>query len=119
MENLSHLFRDGPVAALTGGVSEAATNTISQPPPFAAPGTPSESTRYETPGDPSPSATAYDTPVLLDAAGTKITPDNADRSNPFTEPDGSGRWRSGRDSAEPLGGTVPRPVLRMGQWNEL
>ena len=70
-------------------------------------------------GDPAITAENYDTPVLIDAAGTKITPDNADRGNPFTQ--ASGAWRSGRDISAPdvLPEVRGKPSIRLGRWNNL
>lgn len=45
--DLSHLTK-----GLTGQESQAATNTVSAPPPFTAPGSVSESTASEAVGDP-------------------------------------------------------------------
>ncbi len=58
--------------------------------------------------------------MLIGPDGTKVNPDLADRSNPFSVDDGAG-WRSGRDSAEPdvLPEARGKPSIRMGQWNEL
>src|SRR5260370_1118779 len=50
-------------------------------------------------GRPAPTvdAQAYDTPVLRGADGHHVNPDRADRSNPFSVPDGAG-WNTGRDA---------------------
>jgi len=68
-------------------------NTVEQT--FTAPGSspvdplPAENLR----GDPTISATDYTSPVVIGADGAKVTPDNATRTDPFSESDGGGWMR--------------------------
>lgn len=60
MIDLSSTLPGDPVAALSGRSSMAATNTISEAPPFTAPGSVSESTAGASTGTPGPHGTTYD-----------------------------------------------------------
>lgn len=123
--DLSHLLGTDPISALVptaqSGGGEPHFNRAHTA-PGSAPSLEVVRMPDETDTHPAPeiSADLYDTPVLIGEDGAKVTADeNTGRPSPFTD-DGDGTpWRSGRDTSAPLGGTVPRRVLRMGQWNNL
>ena len=69
-------------------------------------------------GDPTVGAQSYDTPVLRGPDGASRRPDNADRSNPFSEPDGGG-WQRGSDHTNPVSRQGSRMMIRRGEWNDI
>lgn len=99
MEDNSSIFAklgSDDVTALTAGSCMAAGNTVTRDSDSAmtAPGSlpadplPDRSDQ----ADPRISAKSYDTPVLVGPGGTSRSPDNATRSDPYSE-DGGDRWR--------------------------
>lgn len=126
MQDLSSLLPGDPVSALAPTSQAAGNQRHDNSQAMTAPGTVPASPLTGMPGEvtvheaPVIGATAYDTPVLIGPGGAKVTADNADRTNPFTEPDGAG-WRSGRDTSAPdvLPETRGKPRISLGQWNEV
>lgn len=118
MEDYSGLLDPDPISALTP-TSQAAGNSTSsnrfaRTGPGSVPVDPMPPSRQQA--DPAIDATAYDTPVRIGAGGAKVTQDgNTARPTPYTEDDGSGRWRTAQRSL----GLPDRPRVALGQRNEL
>lgn len=123
MEDLSSIFErmgSDRITALAP-TSQSAGNAIhSNALGLSAPGTEPASDTNSMPGEvtehPPPELTAEsrESPVLIDAAGTKVHGDSADRSSSYTVDDGAG-WMASSASASP----VSRMMVRRGQWNNI
>lgn len=127
VEDLSSIFaRNGgdPITAIAptsqSAVGQSSSNELARTAPGSEPSTDLRTTNNEIPVHDAPQihAEAYNGPVLLDPSGADVSPDNADRGNPFSRPDGAG-WRSGADTATPLPGLTRRTMVRRGEWNEI
>jgi hypothetical protein len=105
MQDYSHLLDGFP--GLTGGESQAATNTVSTSPQFGAPGSESESTAGITPGTPGPVTPLppADADTLINDETHPNPPDPYSLNAPT--PDG-GRWTTAPNEDVPgRSGTGP------------
>jgi hypothetical protein len=100
MQDLSHLLSG---AGVNGGESMAATNTISEPPQFTAPGSVSESTAGIKAGTPGPVLPAENADTLTDFQT------HQDAADPYHLDAGSGPWTTApaEDVAPARGGDGP------------
>lgn len=121
--DLSHLLPGDPISALCptsqGGGNEPHANNA-----HTAPGSAPAGLEGNMPGEvvvhPAPeiSAENYDTPVVLDESGARVTADeNHGRATLFTQADGS-EWNSS-SGARPVPQSFGRKRLVIGGWNDL
>ncbi|SRR5260370_20493485 len=118
------MFGDDPISALIP-TSQAGGNQVTSlvkahTAPGSQPSTPFTSLKGETIDHPPPVVEHEDhvPPVLRDADGHHVNPDNADRSTPFDQPDGAG-WNTAGDISDVLPETRGKPSIKLGRWNEV
>jgi hypothetical protein len=108
VQNLSHLAVNSITATSQSAGNSQSSNALAYTAPGSEPTDPAVA--RESQSDPTLTPADYtDSPVEVAPDGASVTPDHADRANPYVTGDGAG-W----SSADPLPETRDKPRIRMG-----